>query len=107
MLFLAVRKRLEKIPDDQERQAVFLKRKNMLLRKAMELSVLCDCEVGLMLFNPAGSLVQYSSQPEMDQLLTKYSKACIHPHERHTNEELLQRYFVVDGADSTCRARPG
>ena len=116
----AVRKKVEKIGDEQTRlvsqlklkvswpfstpgvrhlsmhhisclfaqQITFAKRKNLLLKKAMELSVLCDCEVGLIVFNPSGGLLQYSSQPQMDRLLVRYSKACQEPHERRSNKDV-------------------
>lgn len=34
---------------------------NGIMKKAMELSVLCDCEIALMIFNPQGKLYVYCS----------------------------------------------
>lgn len=61
------------INDDRNRQVTFLKRKNGLMKKAFELSVLCHSEVALIIFNGNNKLVQYSSA-DMDKLLLKYTE---------------------------------
>ncbi|KAI9318095.1 hypothetical protein BX666DRAFT_1830261, partial [Dichotomocladium elegans] len=53
--------KIQPIQDDRNRQVTFLKRKYGLMKKAYELSVLCNCEVALIIFNAHGKLVQYSS----------------------------------------------
>lgn len=42
------------------------------MKKAYELSVLCDCEIALIIFNSSGKLVQYAST-EIDKILLKYT----------------------------------
>ncbi len=42
---------IKKILDERSRHATFAKRKNGLIKKAMELSVLCGCEIALVMFN--------------------------------------------------------
>jgi hypothetical protein len=42
---------IRKIQDERSRHATFAKRKNGLIKKAMELSVLCGCEIALVMFN--------------------------------------------------------
>ncbi|PNH10997.1 Myocyte-specific enhancer factor 2B [Tetrabaena socialis] len=81
--------------------AMFARRKQGLLKKAMELSVLCDCDVALIVFGPgSGSgpggqrLYQYSSI-EMDELLERYASAVLEPHERRRNGELLRHYYEL------------
>ena len=54
-------------------QVTFTKRKNGLMKKAMELSVLCGCDIALVIFNSNSKLFQYSST-DMDAILQKYSK---------------------------------
>jgi hypothetical protein len=43
------------------------------MKKAMELSVLCDCQIGLIIFNSSNKLVQYSSH-DIDQILLRYTE---------------------------------
>ena len=38
----------------------------------MELSVLCDCEIALIVFNSKGRLTEYASH-DMDDILLKYT----------------------------------
>ena len=53
-------------------QVTFTKRKFGLMKKAYELSVLCDCEISLIIFNSHGKLFQYAST-DMDKILLKYT----------------------------------
>jgi hypothetical protein len=52
---------LKRIENKINRQVTFAKRRNGLLKKAYELSILCDAEVALVLFSHAGRLYQFSS----------------------------------------------
>lgn len=90
--------KIEKISDERNRQVTFTKRKNGLMKKAMELSVLCDCEIALIIFNSNAKLFQYSSIP-MGALLGKYSQACTDPQEKRTNEDLYNQHFSAQGDD--------
>lgn len=45
--------RIERIAEERNRQVTFTKRKNGLLKKAMELSVLCDAEIAVIIFSSA------------------------------------------------------
>ncbi|KAK9829619.1 hypothetical protein WJX72_006915 [[Myrmecia] bisecta] len=85
--------RITKIEDERGRQVTFAKRKNGLMKKAMELSVLCDCEIALVIFNTTGKLFQYSST-DMEGILQRYSKACHQPHEIRNNQDLYKQHFA-------------
>uniref|UniRef100_A0A5K1A6L8 MADS-box domain-containing protein n=1 Tax=Nymphaea colorata TaxID=210225 RepID=A0A5K1A6L8_9MAGN len=52
---------LKRIENVTSRQVTFSKRRNGLLKKAFELSLLCDVEVSLIIFSPSGRLYQYAS----------------------------------------------
>lgn len=58
-----VRKKIpiKKIVDVTARQVTFSKRKGGLLKKARELSLLCDAEIALIVFSPGGKLFDYAS----------------------------------------------
>ncbi|KAF9588222.1 hypothetical protein IFM89_008430 [Coptis chinensis] len=52
---------MKRIENATSRQVTFSKRRNGLLKKAFELSVLCDAEVGLIVFSPRGKLYEFCS----------------------------------------------
>ncbi|KAJ1282635.1 hypothetical protein BS78_03G066900, partial [Paspalum vaginatum] len=52
---------LRRIEDRVSRQVRFSKRRSGLFKKAFELSLLCDAEVALLVFSPAGKLYEYAS----------------------------------------------
>ena len=58
------------------------------MKKAYELSVLCDCEISLIMFNSANKLFQYAST-DMDRVLLKYTEYN-EPHESRTNKDILE-----------------
>lgn len=52
---------MKRIENESNRQVTFSKRRNGLLKKAFELSVLCDAEVALIVFSTTGKLYEFSS----------------------------------------------
>ena len=52
---------LKRIENKINRQVTFAKRRNGLLKKAYELSVLCDAEVALIVFSSRGRLYEYAN----------------------------------------------
>jgi len=90
--------RIERISDERNRQVTFTKRKNGLMKKAMELSVLCDCDIALVIFNSNNKLFQYASA-DIDTILAKYSKLCNDPHEKRNNEDLFSQHFSGQNSD--------
>ncbi|KOM32663.1 hypothetical protein LR48_Vigan01g221900 [Vigna angularis] len=52
---------MKRIENETSRQVTFSKRRNGLLKKAFELSVLCDAEVALIIFSTRGRLYEFSS----------------------------------------------
>ncbi|KAG6607497.1 Agamous-like MADS-box protein AGL11, partial [Cucurbita argyrosperma subsp. sororia] len=52
---------IKRIENTTNRQVTFCKRRNGLLKKAYELSVLCDAEVALIVFSSRGRLYEYSN----------------------------------------------
>lgn len=66
--------KIEKISNERNRHATFSKRKNGLFKKAMELSILCDCEIALLIFNSNEKVFQYCSTNDLEKLLKKYTE---------------------------------
>lgn len=64
---------ITRINDERNRQVTFTKRKFGLMKKAYELSVLCDCEIALIIFTSNNKLYQYASS-DMDKVLLKYTE---------------------------------
>ncbi|XP_071167501.1 myocyte-specific enhancer factor 2A-like [Mytilus edulis] len=64
---------ITRINDERNRQVTFTKRKFGLMKKAYELSVLCDCEIALIIFTSNNKLYQYASS-DMDRVLLKYTE---------------------------------
>ncbi|ELP88205.1 Floral homeotic protein AGAMOUS, putative [Entamoeba invadens IP1] len=60
--------KIEKIDNERKRQTTFQKRRHGLIKKAMELSILCDCQVSLMVFKDE-KLVVYSTSDIKKTLL--------------------------------------
>ena len=52
---------IKKIENANSRQVTFSKRRSGLLKKAHELSVLCDVEIALIIFSSTGRLFEFSS----------------------------------------------
>ena len=52
---------LRRIEDRVSRQVLFSKHRAGLFKKAFELSLLCDADVALLVFSPAGKLYEYAS----------------------------------------------
>ncbi|KAL5705500.1 hypothetical protein ACHQM5_023798 [Ranunculus cassubicifolius] len=52
---------IRRIDNTTSRQVTFSKRRNGLLKKAKELAILCDAEVGLVIFSSTGKLYEFSS----------------------------------------------
>ncbi|XP_072714976.1 myocyte-specific enhancer factor 2C-like isoform X9 [Ciconia boyciana] len=79
---------ITRIMDERNRQVTFMKRKFGLMKKAYELSVLCDCEISLIIFNSTNKLFQYAST-DMDKVLLKYTEYN-EPHESQTNLDIFE-----------------
>ncbi|RRT76878.1 hypothetical protein B296_00013078, partial [Ensete ventricosum] len=52
---------IKRIENTTNRQVTFCKRRNGLLKKAYELSVLCDADVALIVFSTRGRLYEYAT----------------------------------------------
>ncbi|XP_058070537.1 truncated transcription factor CAULIFLOWER A-like isoform X2 [Magnolia sinica] len=83
------RVQLKRIENKINRQVTFSKRRMGLLKKAHEISVLCDAEVAVIVFSTKGKLYEYSTDSRMSRILERY--------ERYSYAE---RELVLSGPES-------
>ncbi|XAR63133.1 hypothetical protein NMG60_11022967 [Bertholletia excelsa] len=78
---------MRRIENATSRQVTFSKRRNGLLKKAFELSVLCDAEVALIIFSPKGKLYEFASS-SMQETIKRYLK---YAKDVQTDKELVEQ----------------
>uniref|UniRef100_A0A2N9J1C1 MADS-box domain-containing protein n=1 Tax=Fagus sylvatica TaxID=28930 RepID=A0A2N9J1C1_FAGSY len=86
-----VKLQIKKIENTTNRQVTFSKRRNGLIKKAYELSVLCDVDVALIMFSPSGRLSHFSGNKSIEEILVRYVNLPEHERARLKNQEFLQR----------------
>ncbi|CAL5039853.1 unnamed protein product [Urochloa decumbens] len=80
---------LKRIENRVSRQVTFSKRRKGLLKKAHELAVLCDVDVGVVVFSERGKMSQYPEPPaSLTDLIRRY--------EAVNNTQLLQGTHCTD-----------
>ncbi|XP_074357700.1 agamous-like MADS-box protein AGL19 [Apium graveolens] len=65
---------MKRIENTTSRQVTFSKRRSGLLKKAFELSVLCDAQVALIVFSSTGKLYEFSSPSSINVTIERYLK---------------------------------
>ncbi|XP_013664918.1 agamous-like MADS-box protein AGL30 isoform X2 [Brassica napus] len=76
-----VKLKIKKLENTAGRQATFAKRKNGILKKASELSVLCDIDLVLLMFSPTGKPSLCCAQrSSIEEVIAKFSQ--VTPEER-------------------------
>ncbi|KAJ4744454.1 MADS box transcription factor [Rhynchospora pubera] len=65
---------LQRIENKISRQVTFAKRRNGLMKKAYELSLLCDAEVALIIFSNRGKIFEFSSCSSVHKTLERYQR---------------------------------
>lgn len=68
------RVQMKRIENKISRQVTFSKRRTGLLKKAHEISVLCDADVALIVFSTKGKLFEYSTHSSMESILERYER---------------------------------
>nr|ABF68753.1 MADS box transcription factor [Populus tomentosa] len=66
---------MRRIENSVHRQVTFCKRRSGLLKKAKELSVLCDAEIGVFIFSAHGKLYELATKGNMQGLIERYMKS--------------------------------
>ncbi|XP_047151783.1 agamous-like MADS-box protein MADS9 [Vigna umbellata] len=67
---------IKRIENSSNRQVTYSKRKNGILKKAKEISVLCDAQVSLIIFGASGKMHEYiSPSTTLIDILDRYQRA--------------------------------
>ncbi|XP_058194153.1 agamous-like MADS-box protein AGL12 [Rhododendron vialii] len=75
------RVQLKRIENPVHRQVTFCKRRAGLLKKAKELSVLCDAEIGVLIFSAHGKLYELATKGTMQGLVERYVNSTVETHQ--------------------------
>ncbi|XVE67410.1 hypothetical protein DITRI_Ditri08aG0158400 [Diplodiscus trichospermus] len=86
-----------KMEKASRRQVTFSKRRSTLFRKATELCALCDAQVGIVVFSPAGKKVFSFGHPGIETIIDRYlnhkppeSSATLQLMEAHRNANVCE-----------------
>lgn len=82
--------KIERIENERSRTATFTKRKHGLIKKAMELAILCDCEIALIIFQD-NKIYQYGSFG-LDKVLSRFAESKEIPCEDFTNDDYCTKF---------------
>nr|AAS67610.1 agamous MADS-box transcription factor 1a [Crocus sativus] len=88
---------IKRIENTTNRQVTFCKRRNGLLKKAYELSVLCDAEVALIVFSTRGRLYEYANN-SVKGTIDRYKKACTDTSNSGTVSEANSQYYQQEAS---------
>ncbi|PON36762.1 MADS-box transcription factor [Parasponia andersonii] len=73
--------KIKRLESTSNRQVTYSKRRNGILKKAKELSILCDIDIVLLMFSPTGKPTLYQGErSNFDEVITKFSQ--LTPQER-------------------------
>jgi len=88
---------IRRIEDDRARKVTFAKRKHGLVKKAMELSLLCDCDIALLIFTrekPDQRFYKYTTT-NINSILQKLAKNPPVVEDRHNG--MYEQLYVKKG----------
>ncbi|GKU94835.1 hypothetical protein SLEP1_g8270 [Rubroshorea leprosula] len=85
-----VKLQLKKIENKAYKHITFAKRRNGLVKKAYELSTLCDVEVALIIFSPAGNLTLFEGKKRVEEVLSHFIQTPAKKRGCLPNQELRQ-----------------
>lgn len=81
---------IKKIENPTNRQVTFSKRRGGLLKKANELAILCDAQVGVVIFSSTGKMFEYCSpHVSMRQLIDRYQRTTNTSFEETNNQQQI------------------
>ncbi|XP_061360079.1 truncated transcription factor CAULIFLOWER A-like isoform X2 [Gastrolobium bilobum] len=90
------RVQLKRIENKINRQVTFSKRKAGLLKKAHEISVLCDAEVALIVFSQKGKLFEYATDSCMEKILERHERYAYAERQLVEKESEIQGNWTIE-----------
>ncbi|XP_031490891.1 agamous-like MADS-box protein AGL9 homolog isoform X2 [Nymphaea colorata] len=97
---------LKRIENRASRHVTFSKRRNGLMKKAYEISVLCGVEVALIIFSSKGKLYEFSSNPSMTNTLDRYQQHVNHAKDLISSEEVRRAEPEVPHLPQSAQKEP-
>ncbi|KAI6675596.1 hypothetical protein NL676_003502 [Syzygium grande] len=97
------RVQLKRIENKINRQVTFSKRRCGLLKKAHEISVLCDAEVALIVFSTNGKLFEYATDSCMERILERYERYSYAESQILTNDAQTNGNWTLEHAKLKAR----
>ncbi|WCJ35811.1 Floral homeotic protein APETALA 1 [Euphorbia peplus] len=97
------RVQLKRIENKINRQVTFSKRRSGLLKKAHEISVLCDAEVALIIFSTKGKLYDYSTDSCMERILERYERYSYAERQLHATDTETNGSWTLEHAKLKAR----
>lgn len=94
---------LKRIENKINRQVTFSKRRSGLLKKAHEISVLCDAEVALIVFSTKGKLFEYATDSCMERILERYERYSYSERQHGTTNVETQGSWSLEHAKLKAR----
>nr|ASZ79973.1 MADS62 [Bambusa multiplex] len=82
---------IKRIENNTNRQVTFSKRRNGLIKKAYELSVLCDIDIALIIFSTSERLNHFSGRRGVEDVLLRYMN--LSEHDR--GEAIQNREYLI------------
>lgn len=89
---------MRRIENPVHRQVTSCKRRMGLLKKAKELSVLCDADIGVMVFSPHGKVYELATNGNMQGLIERYKGSNTEAHGESSEQnkpEVIQQEVLL------------
>jgi MADS-box transcription enhancer factor 2A len=85
---------IEKIKDERSRLVTFQKRKTGIMKKAMELSILCDCEIAIAIIS-SDKCITFSTNVSFEDVVKKCTDGTVVVTEAKTNKDVCDFIFKI------------
>ena len=87
--------KMESIKNERTRQVTYYKRKKGLLKKSMELSLLCGVKVFLTIIDKKENFTIFLSHQNMKNYIEKYINGSVKPKDIFTLKEVSFFIFII------------